>query len=268
MADLSTIAQIWDILKFILIYFWWAILLIWIAILKIKWKNWPIDVVIIEKRGHNLIKSNDRAGKYVDKFSGMTGYRLQKAKDTIPVINYDWALHNVAVPTTIIERFVNFIRGNIGTLFLFRYGSKQYKPLKVEVKGKMQIIYKEMKDENDQSVYIKIYQPFDPRDKLGVLDFKVVDWDNMNFMVQEQRASIERRKKKGEWLKQMIVPIALMAITAIVCIIMIKFGYDYAVNLANKNANTGGTPANQPAQPPNIPIISDIIPQPSPTPGQ
>lgn len=261
MAGVDLITQAWEIIKFILLYFWWAILLLWVFILKIRYKKWPIDVVIIEKREKNLIKTNDRAGRYVDPYTGITGYRLQKAKDTIPIINYDWALHNAAVATTVTERIVNLLRGNVGTLFLFRYGSKQYKPLKTMVKGTLKTEYIEIKDEKDQPVYIKIYQPFDPRDKLGILDFEVVDWDNMNFMVQEQRASVERRKKKGEWLKQIIVPIALMAITAIVCIIMIKFGYDYATNMASAKA----TPEK--AEPPNIPVIGDIL-NPSQNPGQ
>ncbi|HEB47185.1 MAG TPA: hypothetical protein ENI22_01830 [Candidatus Pacearchaeota archaeon] len=258
-TGIEIISQIWDVISFILIWFWWAILLLWIFILKLMWKSWPVDVVIIEKRGNNLIKTNDRAGRYTDSFSGITGYKLQKSKDTIPIVDFNWVLHNVAIPTTIFDRIINFIRGNVGTLFLFRYGSKQYKPLHITEKKDNKIVYQEILDEKGQPIYIKVYQPFDPRDRLGVIDFEVVDWDNMNFMVQEQRASVDRRRKKGEWLKQLIVPIALMAITAVVCIVMIKFAFDFATSVKSSNVGASDTRA----QPPDIPIISDIF-----TPGE
>ena len=96
-----------------------------------KWKKWPIDVVIIEKRGNNLIKTNDRTGKYKDPYTQMVGYQLQKAGDTLPVINFDWILVNVVVFNTIFDRVVHLIRGSVGTLFLFKYGTKQYKPIHV-----------------------------------------------------------------------------------------------------------------------------------------
>ncbi len=242
----------------IFLYGWPFMLLVWIFILKMRWKNWPVDVVIIEKRGENLIKTNDRAGKYVDPYTGITGYRLQKAKDTIPVINYDWVMHNVAIPTTLFEKFVNIIRPNIGTLFFFRYGSKQYKPVKINQHGKLREMFQEIKDKKGNSIYIKIYEQFDPRHKLGSLEFEVVDWDNMNFMVQEQRASMERRRKKGEFVKGILIPLGLAVVSALVCIIMIKFSYDYAI--AMKDSTPSVKTPQAPATTPNIPIISGIMP--------
>jgi hypothetical protein len=245
--------------KLILLYGWPFLLLIYIGIRKLMLKNWPVEAVIIEKRGENLIKTNDRAGRYVDKYTGITGYKLQKAKDTIPILNYDWVLHNMFKPTTIGERITSMLRGNIGTIFLFRYGSKQYKPIRIVENGKSIVKMQEIKDKSGQSVYVNIYQPIDPRKKFGSLDFEVIDWDNMNFMVQEQRASIERRKKASEFWKQIAIPIAMLAITAVVCIILVKFAYDYSVSF--KSSPSPSSPATSPATSTNIPIISDIVPQ-------
>ena len=258
MSVIAFISEAFTTIKIIFLYGWPFILLAWIFILKNKWKNWPVEAIIIEKRGDNLIKTSDRAGKYIDPYTKMTGYRLQKSKDSIPVVNYDWVLHHVPVATTFFERIVNLIRPNIGTLFFFRYGSKQYKPIKIREEKNVKITYQEFKDKDGNPIYNQIYQQFDPRDKLGALDFEVVDWDNMNFMVQEQRASMERRQKKGEFLKQILIPLGLMLVAALVCIIMIKFSYDYALEFKNSNPSSYSTPS--PAEVPNIPIINDLVP--------
>ena len=255
MADpLIVIFSYLNTIGIFLLYSWPFFILVWLLILKAIWRNWPIDTVIIEKRGNNLIKTNDRAGKYFDAYSGITGYRLQKAKDTLPVINYDWVLHNVAINTTLFDRFINLIRGNVGTLFLFKYGAKQYKPVLIKQNGQKKFIYKLIKNTNNEPVLLRIYEQFDPRKHLGALDFEIIDWDNMNFMVQEQRASFERRQKKNEWLKQVLIPLVALAVAAIVCIIMIKFSYDYAI------AMKGGTQnIDTKAKSPDIPVVSDII---------
>lgn len=254
MANL--IIEIWETTKIILLYGWPFLLLLYLGVRRMLLKNWPVEAIIIEKRDNNLVKTNDRAGKYRDKYTGIVGYRLQKSGDTIPVLNYDWVLHNMFRPTTVGERVLHLLRGNIGTIFLFRYGSKQYKPIKIQESGKTKTVLQEIKDKNGNPVLVNIYQAIDPRDKFGTLDFEVIDWDNMNFMVQEQRASIERRKKQSEFWKQIAIPLAMLAITAIVCIIMIKFGFDYATAFKGGSA----TGSEQQAKPPDIPIISDMIP--------
>lgn len=256
MSGIDSIFNILELLKFIVVWFWWAFLLIYIIGMKIKWKNWPVEAIIFEKRGSNLIKTNDRAGKHIDKYTGLISYKLQKAKDDIPVVGYDWVLHNVFKPTTFFEKFVHLLRGNIGTIVLFRYGSKQYKPIIIKENGESKTIYQEIKDDNGKSVYIKIYQPIDPRDKLGGLDFEIVDWDNMNFIAQEQRASMERRTKRSDWILKFAMPLAFLAVTLILCIMMIKFGYDFALDI--KGSDT--TPLKPKAEIPNIPVISDVIP--------
>jgi hypothetical protein len=241
-------------LQTVLLYGWPFIILFWIITLKLIWKKWPVDVVIIEKRGNNLVKTNDRAGKYTDKYTGLVGYKLQKLKDTIPVINYDWVLHNVVVNNTMFDRFVNLVRGNIGTLFFFKYGARQYKPVYIKLNDQRKLILRQIKNKNGSPILMSIYEQFDPRKHLGALDFEVIDWDNMNFMVQEQRASFERRQKKGEWVKQVLLPLVAFAVTALICLIMIKFSYDYAI------AMKGSTPPTETkATQPNIPIVGDLI---------
>ncbi len=253
---IDLVFQIYETIWFVIIWFWWAIFGAYVVAMKIKWKNYPVEAIIIEKRGDNLIKTNDRAGKYTDKYTDVTGYRLQKAKDTIPVVNFDWVLHNDFKPTTIMERFTALLRGNIGTIFLFRYGSKQYKPIKIKQGENIKTIFKEIKDKNGDLSFIKIYEPFDPRNKLGSLDFEVVDWDNMNFMVQEQRASITRRTKRGEFLKQIVVPLVMIGVALVFVIIMIKYGYDYAINIKGTSPQASSAPATKP----DIPIIKDLFP--------
>jgi len=268
MAGVDTIFALYQGFYFFMFWFWWTLPLLLLVVWKLIWKKWKVEVVIIEKRGDNLIKSNDRACRYTDPYTGVTGYKLQKSKDTIPIVNYDWVLHNAAVPTTLLDKIMNLLRGNVGTIFLFRYGSKQYKPIKIETKEGAKMSYEMVKDKQGKPIYINVYKPLDPRDIFGELNFEVVDWDNMNFMVQEQRASIERRKKKGDFWKAIVMPLMILAVTALVCIIMIKFSFDYASSIR-------GAEIQQPATTPNIPVIGNAFsgntaPMPTdsnPTPG-
>ena len=262
MAFVDDFNSFMNVMGLILMWGWPFMILIWLFVLKTLYKKWPIEAIIIEKRGSNLVKTNDRCGRSYDDASGVTCYKLQKSKDTIPVYNYDWVLHNVAIPTTIFERFVNLLRGNIGTLFLFRYGSKQYKPIVIKQNGMRKTIFKTIKNSEGEPVLMKIYEQFDPRRHLGALEFEVVDWDNMNFMVQEQRATIERRKKKSDFIKGVLVPLGMALIAGLVCIIMIKFSYDYAIGMAGRGSESNQNNQNdKPAEKPNgIPLVGDIIP--------
>ncbi len=237
-------------------WFWWLIVLGILFGFKYKWKDWVMDIVVIEKRGENLIKTNDRARKYIDNM-GLVKYQMLKTKDTTPVINYNWVLHNNNVHTNILERFINLLRPTVGTIFFFRYGSKQYKPIQIKTKEGIKTRWEEIK-ENGESKYINIYEQFDPRDKLGSLKFDVMDWDNMNFMVQEQRSSVERRKNSRDKLMQILLPIAAIALTALVVIFMLYFGYQYATDLRTSAPNT--PQQTERATQPNIPVIGDIVP--------
>lgn len=254
MSFYTSLVEILDITFFILKWFWWAFILGWIVVLKLKWNKWPIEAIIYEKRGDNLVKTNDRAGRYKDHYTGHIGYRLQKANDTIPMVNFDTVLHNNANATTLLERFVNMLRGNAGTISLFRYGSKQYKPIRiVDNKGNTKIRYQEMKDADGKPILVQVYHPIDPRKVLGVLDFEVVDWDNMNQMVSEWKASIERRKDKKEFWKQIVIPAIILGVVAIVCIVMLKFSADWTPKVETPTES-------KPAEAPKIPVISSVMP--------
>lgn len=251
----NIISQIISDIQLILLYGWPFILLIIIFILKWKWKNWPLEAVIIERRGNNLVKTNDRIGKYTDKYTGLTGYKLQKIKDPIPIVNFDWILHNVFVPNTLFERFINLLRGNVGTIFLLKYGTKQYKPIWVTHNQQRKLIYKEILGRDNKPMIIQIYEQFDPRKHLGALDFQVIDWDNMNFLVQEQRQTYERRQKQKGFWKEIVIPLVIIAVVALVSIIMIKFSYDYSIAMRSVP-----TDVSTPSESPKVPFVSDIIP--------
>ena len=253
----DTLLVMYDWIKFILLYFWWTFILVYLLVVKLKWKKWPMDVIILEKRGSNIIRTNERAGLRYDAGEGVHKYQLQKCGHTIPVYNYEWILHTIAQHTNIFERFVNLIRGCSGTLMLFRYGSKQYKPIVVKTKEGLKKKWVEMKDKNGDAILSWHYKQIDPRDKLSLLNFEVVDWDNMNFMVQEQRASAERRKKKSDMILQILVPLAIIAMTTVLAIVIVYMAFDKAPGLT---ASVSQPQPQQPAQVPNIPIISDIMP--------
>jgi len=244
----SGFLRYWNIAKIILLYGWPFILLGVIFFQKMRWSKFPIEAVIFEKRGDNLVKTNDRVGKVNDPYSDMTYYKLKKSGDTIPVYNFDWVMHNNIAPMNILERYINIIQGNSGTIFLFRYGSKQYKPINMNPKDGSKKKLTEIVDKTGKPIYVNQYVQFDPRKELGILEFEVIDWDNMNFMVQEQRATIVRRQKKGEFWKQTLLPLAALAAVALVSIFMLKFSADAGANLS-------GTP---PA-PPEPSIIGGAI---------
>ena len=239
MAAESYIIQAFDIIVTLFLWTWWIFLIGGLFAMKKAYERFPVDVVIIEKRGENLIKTNERAGRKVNKETQISFYQLKKCKETMPVYNFDWMLHNADKPMSIFEKIVMFLRPTIGTVFLFKYGSKQYKPINIGQKDS-KLTLKEIKDTDGTSIFKYEYAQFDPRWALGVLDFEVVDWDNMNFMVQEQRASIERRKKKGDRMLQYLIPITIIAAAVVVSIFILKFSLDAGQSIQGKAADTGG----------------------------
>ena len=195
---------------------------------KKRYSAYPIDVVVIEKRGDNLIKTNERAGRKYDKELMVSSYQLKKSKDTMPVFNFEWMMVNADKPMSIFEKLLSFLRPTIGTVFLLKYGSKQYKPIhtKEKLKTDNQLKLKEVKNADGTSLFKYEYNQVDPRWVLDLLDFEVVDWDNMNFMVQEQRASIMRRSGGMDWLKQMAIPAMIIAGAVIAALFILKFSAD------------------------------------------
>ena len=258
MSGVETAFQIIDTVWMVIKYGWWLAIVICLLFVWKRNKSYPIEAVIIEKRGNNHVKTNDRVGKYIDKYTGMIGYRFMKTKDTIPVVDFEWILHNSRADLGVMDKLYNKLWGNAGTAFFYKYGSKQYKPIKVGEDDNSKIEWKEVTDDKGNPIRIYLIQPIDPRDKMAGLNFEVVDWDNMNFMTQEQRASIERRKKSSEFWKSIVIPAMLIGGAVVVVVIMMKFGYDFAMNMkaGNPVEQTPKETAN-----PNIPIIGDLIPK-------
>lgn len=233
MSSASIIVHYIDLFGTILFYSWPFIILIWLFAVKRMWSRYPIEAVILELRGKNIIKTNDRVGKFDTlKDGGIVKYRLQKAKDTIPVFDFDWIIHNNYVANTLLEKFVAMIRGNIGTVFLFRYGSKQYKPIKPNELGEIDFSsLEEIKDKKGNTVLVNSYIPFDPRKNMTAVEFDVIDWDNINFMVQEQRATMQRRQKSKELWISIAVPAMIIAGAVLVSLFIIKFSADAGADL-------------------------------------
>jgi len=227
MATADLVFRYLDIGMMLLKYGWPFIILALLMFMKFKWGKYPIEAVILEKRGDNLIKTNDRVGKFDDlKDGGVIKYRLQKCRDTIPVFNYEWILHNNFVANTFLEKLVSIIRGNAGTVLLYRYGSKQYKPVKINERGEMVAQFEEIKDKRGNPIWVNIYHPMDPRKEMLSLDFEVIDWDNINFMVQEQRASTLRRQKSKEFWMGIAIPAMIIAGAILFAIFSFKFSAD------------------------------------------
>ncbi len=258
MAVTDTIIQFFDILWLIIRYGWWVILLVTFLVIRKINSKYPIEAVIIEKRGNNYIKTNDRVGKYEDKFTGLVGYKFMKSKETIPVLDFDWIMHNSRKDLGIIDKLYNRIFPVAGTAFFYKYGSRQYKPIKIGEDPYAKTEWEEVKDENGNPVVVSIIKQLDARNGLSGLNFEVVDWDNMNFMVQEQRASIERRKKAGEIWKQILIPALIIGGAAVVSIVMLKFAYDFSLNM--KGSGVPNSPSSNLTNP-NIPIIGDLLPK-------
>ncbi len=241
MSAAAYFAQAFDIICVIFLWSWWVFLIGGIYLLKKSYEKYPVDVIIIERRGDNLIKTNERAGRRVNKETQVSYYQLKKCKETMPVYNFEWMLHNADKPMSIFEKIVQFLRPTIGTVFMLKYGSKQYKPININSKDQTENILKlkELKNTDGTSVFKYEYNQFDPRWVLSVLNFEVVDWDNMNFMVQEQRASMMRRAGGLDWMKTLAVPAMLIAGTVIVALFILKFSAEAGVTLKAG----GGQPA-------------------------
>jgi len=255
-GDASLVLRVFDIIGTIFLWTWWALLIGGIWLLKKKYERHPIDCVIIEKRGDNLIKTNERAGKVENKITGVVSYQLSKSKETMPVINFEWMLHNADKHMNIFERIVTFLRPTIGTVFLFKYGSRQYKPINVKNNPQTEnfLNLKALRKRDGSLIYQWMYEQFDPRWVLGVLDFEVVDWDNMNFMVQEQRASVMRRTKGMDWMKTIMVPAMMIAGAVIASIFILKFSAESGAQLSG-----GGGQAIDASERPDTGIIGGAI---------
>lgn len=264
------------ILKFVLVWFWWLFLLLGLFIWRKRLKRFPIEAVIIERRGDHVISTNDRLGK-VFGLDGLHKYMFKLSKDTIPIMEFDWILHNVVAPTNLAEKLINLLQGSAGKAFIFKYGSKQYKPVRIELPNSnpgFKEEFQEIKEEQTikkrwpwskptpekrEPKYMKVYEPLDMAKYFDHLKFDVMDWDNMNFMIQEHRATFERRKRQQErWEKAM--PYVILGMCILVFIISIYFGYNFIRSAWQAGS---GAVQQQKASQPSFPVIGELF-----TPGK
>lgn len=239
---------------------WWLIPIVTIFIWKKKLEKYPIDVTIYEKRGEQLIKTNDVAGRFENP---VACYRLKKSGDSIPIPQYDWVLQCMYKPTNLFEKMANLLAGKIGSITLFKYSSKQYKPVNVRIPdGRLQKVFKPIKNNKGEDVYISVYEYINPNYAMSKLEFEVIDWDDINHMTQELRAIATRRAPLLKFLEKYggIIAIILGALTLIIA------GYYYKemiIDAGNKFVTLSKPQAAQPSQPiatqPNIPVISDVV---------
>jgi len=223
---------------FVAYFSWWVIPVGALVIAKFKWGKFPLDAEILERRGDNIIVTNDRLGRIFEKETGHTNYILQKMRDTIDVVPFDCVLHYAYKPTNLLEWLINKLRPTVGKVHLLKYGSKQYKPIKVTSteKGLMAedengnfIAVKEMLDEKGQTVYHENLVPFNIRDHLGVMEFDVIDWDDVNTTLNEIENSRLRRIAKYDKFMKYLLPIAVIAVVGVLGIVFLYLTYDVSM---------------------------------------
>lgn len=236
---------------------WWLVPLVILFGYRKQLSKYPIQVIIYEKRGDNIIMTNDVAGRFNDP---VNCYKLKMTKDSIPIPEYDWILQYMYKPTNVLEKFANLLSGKIGSITLFKYSSKQYKPIHVRMpNGKMEKKFREMKDKDGNTIYTHVYEFIKPTNALTKLDFEVIDWDDINHMTQELRAIALRRSPVQKFLERYGGMIGLI----IGFMALIFAGY-YYVELLKDGGNKfvsqtqGAAKTNAPAEVPNIPLIGDL----------
>lgn len=186
----------WELAK--VIFFavgWWLIPLLFIFAYRARLRRYPIEAHILERRGNSLVYSKDMLGRTK---SPTHSYKFKNGKTTIPIPKYDWVLQAVGKPTNLFEKFVNLLTGKQGVIFLFKYGSDQYKP--INVKPQFEGVY-----------------------------FDTIDWDDINHMTQELRAIIMRRSKAKDFMEK-YGPMIGLGIVAFMFIMAMYFGVKYIEN--------------------------------------
>lgn len=259
-----------DWLMYFFIYVaWWLIPLVAIWLMRRSMAKYPIEATIYEKRGEKVLWTRDRLGRF-DK--PVVSYRFKKTKgDSIPIPKYDWVLQAVFRPTNFFEKIANMLSGTIGQVTLFKYGSKQYKPINIKLAdGNIRQKLQEITDEKGRPVMINVYEVINPAKSMSKLDFEVIDWDDINHMTQELRAIATRRAPILDVLQKYGPLIG----AAIMCLVLIIGGYYYKEMITKAPAcadwknqiakDIQGNPATQPTdsninKQPAIPIVGDMF---------
>ena len=266
MTDFATsIAIAGDIFKALQGFFFLVLPLILVGGLlyyKKKLTLFPIAAIILERRDNNLIMKTDRIGRV--RIDGIWKYKFRKSKETIPNPDYDWIVSGTYTPTNFFEKIAKMVSSPVGFAYFYKYGSQQYKPVDIKLnditssdKKNFKTVFRPILNEKGEKVYIKKIMQISPK-KMVVPEFDVIDWDNMNFIVQEHAASDERRKKKDDFMKKVLIPMVTIAVAAIVLIIAMYF----AVQLVQFGAGSVGSaaPVAQAEVGAGIPVIGGMMP--------
>ena len=218
----TVLGELLSYITIFLVYFsWWVIPVGFLIFAKVKWARFPIEAVILETRGDNIIKTNDRIGKHENKATGHTTYVIQKMGDVIDVLPFETILHCVYRPTNLLEYLINKLRPTIGTVHLLKYGSKQYKPVRITREKDTHVTgFETIKDKNGQDILVNRVLPFDIRKHLGVIDFQIIDWDDVNTTMNEIENSRLRRIAKWDTWAKFMLPIAIVAMAVILAIVI------------------------------------------------
>lgn len=251
-------------LRAFFVYFaWWVLPILFIFIYKKRLAKYPIDVVIYEKRGEHIIKTNDVAGRFSNPINC---YKLKMSKDSIPIPQYDWVLQCSHKPTNLFEKFASMLSGRIGSITLFKYSSKQYKPIKVKMPtGQFRTAFREVKDNKGQPMWVQVYEPLNVNSSMSKLDFEVIDWDDINHMTQELRAIALRRSPVADFITK-YGPIAALALAVVALIIAGYYYKEMVIDAGNKlMAANGKAAAAAPTDNSNInkgggiPVVGDLF---------
>src|SRR3990172_3259920 len=206
---------------FLLSVGWWLIPIITLFVYKKHLNKYPIEATIYEKRGENVIWSNDRLGRFE---RPVVKYRFKMSKDSIPIPQYDWVLQALYRPTNLFAKMINLLSGTIGQVTLFKYSSKQYKPIQVRLRdGSFKRVLEAVRNDKGEEVLINIYEPINPKQVMSKINFEVIDWDDINHMTQELRAVATRRSPLIEGIQRWFPIIAVV----LLILALIIAGYYY-----------------------------------------
>ena len=78
-------------------------------------------------------------------------------------------------------------------------------------------VFKPVKNEKGEDIYIQVYEPINVKKSLNKLDFDVIDWDDANHLTQELRAIAMRRSPVKDFLEKHGAMIAMvLAVMALI----------------------------------------------------
>lgn len=140
-------------------------------------KKYPIQAIILERRGSAHKIKYDKLGKFANK-EKFTFYKLKKGKATMPPMSFE-----------LIEQQA----GSAGVVFLYQYGTDQYKV--IDTRGLS----------TDQAI-------------------KLIDYDDWNWKTVEYRNTNDKRQSTKDWMDKWL-PVISLALVGFIVLITLYFSY-------------------------------------------